>query len=62
MGRAVCEAGCVITGHTPTRLEEAAAELWVEEALRALADRRPGPRHVRNLWAIVARAFAPTDR
>jgi hypothetical protein len=52
----------VITGHTPTRLEEAAAELWVEEALRALADRRPGPRHVRNLCAIFARAFAPTDR
>ena len=31
-------------------------------ALRALGDRRPGPRHVRNLCAIVARALPPTDR
>ena len=31
-------------------------------ALRALADRRPGPRHVRNLCAIVARALPPADR
>ena len=31
-------------------------------ALRALADRRPGPRHVRNLCAIVARPLQPVDR
>ena len=31
-------------------------------ALRALADRRPGPRHVRNLCAVVARPLPPPDR
>jgi len=31
-------------------------------ALRALADRRPGPRHVRNLCAVVARPLLPPDR
>ena len=31
-------------------------------ALRALADRRPGPRHVRNLCAIVARPSPAPDR
>ena len=31
-------------------------------ALRALADRRPGPRHVRNLCAIVVRALPAADR
>lgn len=29
-------------------------------ALRSLADQRPGPRHVRNLCAVVARYLAPT--
>jgi len=31
-------------------------------ALRALADRRPGPRHVRNLCAVVARPLPAPDR
>jgi hypothetical protein len=31
-------------------------------ALRALADRRPGPRHVRNLCAIIVRALPLADR
>jgi hypothetical protein len=31
-------------------------------ALRALADRRPGPRHVRNLCAVVARPLPAADR
>jgi hypothetical protein len=31
-------------------------------ALRALADRRPGPRHVRNLCAVLVRALPNADR
>ena len=31
-------------------------------ALRALADRRPGPRHVRNLCAVIVRALPNADR
>jgi len=31
-------------------------------ALRSLADRRPGPRHVRNLCAVVARPLPAPDR
>jgi hypothetical protein len=31
-------------------------------ALRALADRRPGPRHVRNLCAVIVRPLPPADR
>ena len=48
----------VITGQDGQPLTAAAGPL----ALRALADRRPGPRHVRNLCAIVARPLPPADR
>jgi len=48
----------VITGQDGQPLGAAEGPL----ALRALADRRPGPRHVRNLCAVVARALPPADR
>jgi len=48
----------VITGQDGQPLGAAEGPL----ALRALADRRPGPRHVRNLCAVVARALPPSDR
>jgi hypothetical protein len=43
----------VITGQDGQPLSAGEGPL----ALRALADRRPGPRHVRNLCAVVARAL-----
>jgi len=48
----------VITAQDGQPLTAAAGPL----ALRALTDHRPGPRHVRNLCAIVARPLPPADR